>query len=404
MQMQDLNVHDSTIAVIHIGILVGVPIINNSITVADTVISDWTIPSQIDMISIGNLQSVYEFGIIFQNFTFINIDFMLGGNLIKYSQLLSNSFELTNSSFSNITGGRINIESFTADTNGLTTKVLMTNIDADNINSEYGSFIELQTGADVNIVNSRFTNIDSYEKGSVIFASFELTNTVIQNSVFENNTSINGGAIYIEQQSRVECTNWTFINNFAVEGGVVSTADNGMFVFINSMFQNNQAESGIIANIYDSALISSFVNSTIQDNTFVSKDMIIEEISGSWSLLCYFKSTFKLYLASNTRILDVIQSPFMIKLVIGNIDLVDTKVYRQSQFVDAYQSIVNLNRTRVTDIIVADVFIKFIISTMIIDNLDIVNVTNPHNYNYAMISGSTESTINSNEITYSDND
>ena len=40
MQMQDLNVHDSTIAVIHIGILVGVPIINNSMTVADTVISD----------------------------------------------------------------------------------------------------------------------------------------------------------------------------------------------------------------------------------------------------------------------------------------------------------------------------------------------------------------------------
>ena len=159
------------------------------------------------MISIGNLQSVYEFGIMFQNFTFTNIDFMLGGNLIKYSQLLSNSFELTNSSFSNITGGRINIESFTADTDELTTKVLMTNIHADNINSEYGSFIVLKTGANLKIADSEFTNMNSYEKGSIIFAGTEFTITVIQDTVFENNTAINGGVIYVEQRSSVECYN-----------------------------------------------------------------------------------------------------------------------------------------------------------------------------------------------------
>ena len=40
MQIQDLNVHDSTIALIDIGTLVGTPIINNSMTVSDIVISD----------------------------------------------------------------------------------------------------------------------------------------------------------------------------------------------------------------------------------------------------------------------------------------------------------------------------------------------------------------------------
>ena len=159
------------------------------------------------MISIDSLQSVYEFGISFENLTFTNIDFELGGNLIKYSHLLTNSFQLSNSSFSNITGGRINIESFTADTDGLTTKVLMSNIDADNINSEYGSFIVLNTGADLTIVDSQFTNMNSYEQGSVIFSGYELTNTVIQNTVFENNTAISGGAIYVEQRSSVECHN-----------------------------------------------------------------------------------------------------------------------------------------------------------------------------------------------------
>ena len=199
--------YDSTIALIHVGILTGTPMINNSMTLTDAMISNCKIPSQIDMISIGNLQSIYEFRIIFQNFTFTNIDFQFGGNLIKYSHLLNNSFELTDSSFSNINGGRISIESFTADTDGQTTKVLITNIHADDINSEYGSFIVMKTGADVNIVNSSFTNINSYEKGSVIYAGTELTNTIIQGCIFENNTAINGGAIYIEQQSRVECVN-----------------------------------------------------------------------------------------------------------------------------------------------------------------------------------------------------
>ena len=184
---------------------------------------------------------------------------------------------------------------------------------------------------------------------------------------------------------------------------MVSTADNGMFVFTNSVFQKNHAKSGIIANIYDSALVSSFVDSTILDNTFVSKDIIVEEISGSCSLLCYFKEPFKSYLSNNTRFLDVIESPYIIKSVIGNVDVIDSQIYRQNQFVDAYQSIVNLNRTLVTDIVITNVLIKFIISTMIIDNIEIVNLTNPFSLNYAVIAGSTESTIYAKDFTYSNN-
>ena len=93
----------------------------------------------------------------------------------------------------------------------------------------------------------------------------------------------------------------------------------------------------------------------------------------------------------------------MIKSVIGNVDVIDSQIYRQNQFVDAYQSIVNLNKTLVTDIIVADVLIKFIISTMIIDNIEIVNVTNPYNLNYAAIAGSTESNIYAKDFAYLEN-
>ena len=159
------------------------------------------------MITVNSLHSDGEITVVFDNLTFTNIQFELGGNLIKYSHLLPNPFQLTNSSFSNITGGSIHIESYTADIGELTTKVLMANIHADTINSEYGSFIILKTGADLTIVDSEFTNINSYEQGSAIFAGNELTTTIIQNTLFENNTAVTGGVIYVEKRSSVKCSN-----------------------------------------------------------------------------------------------------------------------------------------------------------------------------------------------------
>ena len=191
----------------YIGPLTGVPTINSSITVSNTIISDCLIPSQIDIILIDNLQSDYEFSVVFDNLTFADIQFELGGNLIKYSHLLPNSFQMINSSFRNITGGRINVESYTADTDVFTTKVLMTNIHADNINSEYGSFIVLKVGADLTIIDSEFTNMNSYEQGSAIFTGTELTTAVIQNTLFENNTAISGGVIYSKQRNTVKFNN-----------------------------------------------------------------------------------------------------------------------------------------------------------------------------------------------------
>ena len=165
-----------------------------------------------------------------------------------------------------------------------------------NINAVYGSFIYLQTDADQKIINSNFTNIDNYEQDSVIFAGTELTNTTIENCIFENNTAISEGVIHIEQQSRLECLNWTFSNNFAVEGEVVLAANNGILVLINFMLQNNHAIPGVIANIYNSALVSSFVNCTIMDNTSVSKETVVDEMSNIFNFLWYFKDKFQLYL------------------------------------------------------------------------------------------------------------
>ena len=113
-------------------------------------------------------------------------------------------------------------------------------------------------------------NVHCYEEGSVLFAGAELTTTTIANTVFENNTAVLGGVMFIEQQSVVNWKNCTFTNNLAVEGGVVATADDGYFIFSNSTFRDNIGTAGLIANIFLSNSEASFVGWTISMNVFVS--------------------------------------------------------------------------------------------------------------------------------------
>ena len=155
----------------------------------------------------------------------------------------------------------------------------MSNITVDNINSQFDSFIALQTGAVLSISNSSFTNTNCYEAGSVLFAGTQLTLTTIMNTIFENNTALLGGVMYIEQQSVVNCINCTFTNNFAVEGGVVATSDDGYFVFSSSNFTNNLAIVGLVANMFLSNTESSISSSLITNNKFVDSTTVTSEIT-----------------------------------------------------------------------------------------------------------------------------
>ena len=119
----------------------------------------------------------------------------------------------------------------------------------------------------------------------MLFAGTELTQTTIANTLFENNTALLGGVIFVEQQSVVNCLNCTFNNNFAVEGGVVAVSNDGYFVFEQSQFTNNYAIAGLVVNIFISAIESKIVTSSITNNIFVDSGLILSEINDSCNLL-----------------------------------------------------------------------------------------------------------------------
>lgn len=99
----------------------------------------------------------------------------------------------------------------------------------------------------------------------------------IADSVFQNNTALQGALFNIEDEGIVKCSNCTFTSNFAVMSGVVRTTTNGRFEFFNSVIANNLAKDNPIAQLFDSATVSVINNCKLYNNTVLSTDQLFRE-------------------------------------------------------------------------------------------------------------------------------
>ena len=128
--------------------------------IQDVVVSDYNVSNSIDLISLTTLTTYDLYSIIFSNMVFSNLEFVQGGNIFNFEYLISAPVQIINSQFNNIVGGKINVKSFTTNIVNLTTDLVASNVTVDNINAKFDSFINLQTGAKLSIIDSSFTNMD----------------------------------------------------------------------------------------------------------------------------------------------------------------------------------------------------------------------------------------------------
>ena len=372
----------------------------NALAIQNMVVSECTINTKIDMITLSSLNTYELYAIVFSNLTFKNLEFTQNANIFNLGHLLPVPVQILDSSFSNIKGGKINVNSFTNEIANLSTILLMENVTAKNLNTKYNSFIELQTGAVLFINNSVFTHVSWYEEGSVLLAGTEKTKTQIENTIFEYNTALQGGVIFVEQQSLVQWSNCTFINNFAVEGGVIATYDNGYFMISDSIFTKNMAIAGLVVNIFSSAPDSSLLQSNIASNIFLDSNSIIEEITETWNLLWFLDDGFKEHLQNNTGKLNVVKSPYAVKSILGSITIFQVDVNQQNQFTDVYSSTLNMNHVNITNILFSQPVIKASLSILNGSNMIASDISNPRNNLQSFISCSTESSIFIDGLTY----
>ena len=96
-------------------------------------------------------------------------------------------------------------------------------------------------------------------------------NVVIQNSIFRNNKSNNGGGLYLDQSNSI-ITNNVFINNHAVGFGGALLSSSSSNKIVNNTFYNNNSNNYAGGLILVSPVIDSVQNNIFYANTNVSGD------------------------------------------------------------------------------------------------------------------------------------
>ena len=119
----------------------------------------------------------------------------------------------------------------------------------------------------------------SYQDGAVINANARQTTVIITDSIFMNNTAVQGSAFSIQEESVIKCYNCVFSNNFASVSGVIRVADNGYFEIYSSQIYNNYASQSSVSELFNSALTSIIDNTTIYSNEALTNDEITSEFN-----------------------------------------------------------------------------------------------------------------------------
>jgi hypothetical protein len=298
--------------------------------------------------------------------------------LIQFQHQIKNAIVIKDSMIMNITGGTIYIESLNKNNVEIPTKVKFENITVADVNSKFSSFLLLQQGAILEIHDSKFLNNFWYESGSIIFAGYQYTNTSIFNTIFENNTAVNGGVFNIESQSILQLYNWTIINNFAITGGVIYASQNGYFEIYSSNLNNNLAYSSSLFELFYTMENSVISNCTIYSNTVIKKEKLLTELYENCINLWHLKEDYKSYLKSNIILINFQPTEYSLTSIYGEYTITNHSYFHtQDKPIYAFASNISIEKSIFTNIHSTSSCLTFILSTLNLTNITITNITTP---------------------------
>ena len=207
--------------------------IDTHLTLTNVSISNGHYAYTENVIEFNSIKSNGVFQITLDQFTFSDITFERGGNLILFGHQQSDALVFKNSTFHKVVNGGINIESFDKQAAENLSKIKMTDIIVADIEAQDTRFILVQEGGYLEVYSSQFMHVSNTLTGAVIYGGYQKTTTLIYDSLFTNNTSIDGAVFNIESESVIKCTNCTFQYNFAIGSGVIKANDDGYYEFYN---------------------------------------------------------------------------------------------------------------------------------------------------------------------------
>ena len=102
--------------------------------------------------------------------------------------------------------------------------------------------------------------------------------------------------------------------------------------------------------------------------------------------------------------MNVVESPYAVKSIIGSIKTMHTNVTEQDMFVEAFTSTIEIDHVNIDNVRFTQSVIKLSLSSLNGSNIMVNNVSNPSNSQNSFISCQIDSSIDINNMSYSQAD
>jgi len=116
-------------------------------------------------------------------------------------------------------------------------------------------------------------------EGAVLTAGLSSAVVNISDSVFYNNSAVQGGIFNVETESVIRCTNCKMMNNFALSSSIIRVVTSGYFEFYNCSITENIAKDNLISLLFDTVNLSIFSKCQIFSNILMSPTQLYEEVN-----------------------------------------------------------------------------------------------------------------------------
>ena len=360
---------------------------------------NWYLETSKDLILFDNVESQEDFNFTIDGLGFNNMTFLKQSNLLFLKQQLLNQLVFKNSNFEDIESGVISIESANKQTLQYETKIKFENTTFTNIAAKYGSLILINEGGNLEISESTFSDVYSFEKGAVLFAGFQRTTTTVYNSDFSNCTSLQGGVFNLESEGLLRMHDSRISRNFAVISGVFQASDSGYYELFNCTIFENYALSSSVSQVFDVANIPVIDSSIIYDNPVLSINQLEEELTGTWNYLCFIKDDFKQFLINNPDQYKITASKRLFQLISANLQFRNgTTIYNEGAIIDSFISTLILSDSQFYNLTTSFSAFTVTSTTMNVENWTMYDISS--NDNLALFTVTLNSVIGIEDVIY----
>ena len=191
------------VEVVKIGAVFNYPTSMTQLTISNLNYTNSHFSVEGNLLEPGSIKYDGDLLITLDNLLFSNISFPIKGKILSVEYQLKTDITVSNSKFSDLKNAGIEIEFSNVQNPLLNTKVKLISNSFDSIISQHQSFISVNEGGRLEVDNCTFTNVSSFRSGAVVNAGFQKSETVIQNSIFQNNSAAEGGLFFIESESSI---------------------------------------------------------------------------------------------------------------------------------------------------------------------------------------------------------